>query len=234
MAHAAEVLRASGAAEVQVLSADVTRADELVRVASKVAAMGEAADLVVTSAGIVSAGLLEEVPPEEWRRLHEVNVMGLVGVLQHLLPPMRARAERAGTGAHILNIASAAGLVGFPGMSAYGATKAAVIGLSESLRSELAGLGIGVTAVCPGFVQTPIADKLELFGRMDHPKTRRMITKWFKSNGLTAEVVARRSLRAVQNNRAFVVVGRDAHAGFWTKRLAAPVLRRVLQRAARL
>ena len=74
----------------------------------------------------------------------------------------------------------------------------AVVGLSESLRSELASAGIGVTAVCPGFVRTPIAGKLRLFGRMDHPRTQRFVEDWFQRNNLEAETVARYTLAAVR------------------------------------
>src|SRR3546814_15571458 len=76
---AAEQLRAAGAAEVQTLSADVASDADMQKLAPAIAAMGEAADLVVNSAGIVSGGLLSDVPMEEWRRLHEVNVLGQVG-----------------------------------------------------------------------------------------------------------------------------------------------------------
>lgn len=229
--QAAAALRARGAAQVAVLAADVTQEADRARLAPAVAEIGEAADLVVTSAGIVSAGLLEETPLAEWQRLHTLNVLGLVGVLQALLPAMRARAEAGGGGGHILNIASAAGLVGFPGMSAYGATKAAVVAFSESLRAELSGLGIGVTAVCPGFVQTPIADKLALFGRMDSPRTRKGIAQWFARNRLTPETVARRALAAAAADRPLLVVGRDARAGYLSKRWAPALFRRSLARA---
>src|SRR3546814_6405477 len=78
---AAEQLRAAGAADVQTLSADVASDADMQKLAPAIAAMGEAADLVVNSAGIVSGGLLSDVPMEEWRRLHEVNVLGLLRVL---------------------------------------------------------------------------------------------------------------------------------------------------------
>lgn len=228
---AAQRLRPLGAAEVAICAADVTQAEDVQRIAQAVSAMGAAADLVVTSAGVVSAGLLEDVPLAEWRRLHEVNVIGLVAVLQALLPAMRNRAKNGGGGGHIVNIASAAGLVGFPGMAAYGATKAAVNGLSESLRAEVAGSGIGVTAVCPGFVKTPIAQKITLFGRMDTPRTQKMIAQWFQRNDLSPERVARAALAGVRRDRALVVIGKDATSGYWTKRLAPSVLRLIMRRA---
>lgn len=225
---AAARLRLLGASDVAVLSADVTRDEDVARLPQAIRALAPAADVVINSAGVVSAGLLHEVPLDEWRRLHEINVLGVVRVLQAVLPDMLTR----GQGGQVVNIASAAGLVGFTGMSAYCGTKSAVVGLSESLRSELAGAGIGVTAVCPGFVKTPIASKLKLFGRMDNPRTQQFVQNWFVRNNLAAETVARRTLDAVRRNRALVVVGRDAVSGYWTKRLFPGLLQRMMARTA--
>lgn len=221
---AATRLRGLGAAEVVTLSADVASDEQMAALAPAIAALAPAADLIVNCAGIVSAGFVEEVPLAEWRRLHDINVLGVVRVLQASLPAMQARAARGEGGGHIVNIASAAGLVGFSGLGAYGATKAAVAGLGESLRGELRGSGIGVTTVCPGFVKTPIAGKLRLFGRMDTPRTQRFIDNWFEQNNLEAQTVARKALDGVRRNRRLVVVGRDAVSGYWTKRLSPAAL----------
>ncbi len=229
---AANALRQRGAERVEALSADITQATDIAKIAPAIAALGPAADLVVNSAGIVSAGLLEEVPQSEWQRLFGINVFALVDVLQAVLPAMRQRAEEQGVGGQIVNIASAAGLVGFPGMAAYGATKSAVLALGESLRAELAGLKIGVTTVCPGFVQTPIAQKVTLFGRMDHPKVRRNVESGFTRNNLQPETVARTALRGALKNQALVVVGRDARSGYWTKRVAPLLLQKITAKAA--
>ena len=228
--RAAARLRELGAAEVATLSADVAQQEDIARLPAAIAALAPAADLVVNSAGIVSAGLLHEVPMEEWRRLHEVNVLGVVRVLDAVLPPMLARAARGEGAGQIVNIASAAGLVGFSGLGAYAATKAAVVGFSESLRNELAGAGIGVTTVCPGFVKTPIAGKLKLFGRMDNARTQQFVQNWFIKNNLEAAAVARKTLRGAKRNQKLVVVGRDALSGYWTKRIMPSVLDRVMAR----
>ena len=227
---AAAHLRTLGAAEVATISADVAKDEDIARLPAAVAALGGATDLVVNSAGIVSAGLLHEVPMEEWRRLHEVNVLGVVRVLDAVLPAMLSRASRGEGGGQIVNIASAAGLVGFSGLGAYAATKAAVVGFSESLRNELAGAGIGVTTVCPGFVKTPIAGKLKLFGRMDNARTQQFVQNWFVKNNLEAATVARKTLRGARRNQKLVVVGRDALSGYWTKRIMPSVLDRMMAR----
>lgn len=230
--RAAQGLREAGAAEVRCASVDVARDEDVAALPAAIRAMGPCADLVVNSAGIVSGGMLTDVPMAEWRHLHEVNVMGVLRVLHAVLPAMHARAARGEGGGHIVNIASGAGLVGFPGLSAYGATKAAVVSLGESLRGELAAAGIGVTTVCPGFVKTPIAGKFRLFGRMDNEKTQRMVLDWFERNNLEAATVARKALDGVRGDRALVVVGKDVVSGYWTKRIAPRVLERMLRRMA--
>lgn len=223
---AAAQLRTLGASEVQTLSADVSRDEDIARLPAAIQAMAPAADLIVNSAGIVSGGLLHEVPLDEWRRLHEINVLGVVRVIDAVLPAMLAR----GQGGQIVNIASGAGLVGFPSLSAYGATKSAVITMGECLRSELAASRIGVTTVCPGFVKTPIASKFKLFGRMDNERTQRFVATWFERNNLEAHTVARKTLAAVRANRGLVVVGRDVVSGYWTKRFSPRLLEAAIQR----
>src|SRR3546814_13804576 len=106
---------------------------------------------------------------------------------------MQARAGNGADGGHLVNIASAAGLVSFPGLSAYGATKSAVVTLSESLRLELASSGIGVTMVCPGFVQTPIARQFRLFGGMANETKQRFVRAWFPRHRPRRDTVAQQN-----------------------------------------
>lgn len=228
LAQAAATLRELGAADVTCLAADVANADTLSRLPEVISAYGEAADLVINCAGIVSAGRLDEVPALEWQRLLNTNVLGTANVLRVTLPAMRAR--RRG---HVVNMASAAGLSAFPGMAAYCASKAAVVAMSDALRAELAASQIAVTTVCPGFVQTPIAHKIEIFGSMNNPRTQQRIQRWFEGNKLAPETVARATLKAVAKQQALVLVGRDAQLGYWTGRLAPAVLRYFTARAAR-
>lgn len=224
---AADALRQQGAAEVACVSADVARSETPAILQKAISQHGAAADLVINSAGVVSAGHLDEVPLDEWRRQLDVNVLGTVNTLNATLPAMRT--QRSG---HIVNMASAAGLAAFPGMSAYCASKAAVIAMSDALRAEVARLDIGVTTVCPGFVQTPIAEKIELFGRMNNPRTRKKVEAWFKRNNLAPETVARATMRGIRKRQALVVVGRDARYGYWTQRMAPGILRAFTAKAA--
>lgn len=111
-------------------------------------------DVLVNNAGIGYFGAIEESEEEEIRRMFEINFFGLAGVTNAILPIMRA--QRSG---HIVNISSVGGLVAFPGIGYYNATKFAVTGYSEALAKEVAALGIKVTIVAPSGFRTNWAGK---------------------------------------------------------------------------
>lgn len=111
-------------------------------------------DVLVNNAGIGYFGAIEESEEEEYRRMFEINFFGLARVTNAVLPVMRA--QRSG---HIINISSVGGLVAFPGVGFYNATKFAVTGYSESLAKETAPLGIKVTVVAPSGFRTDWAGR---------------------------------------------------------------------------
>jgi NAD(P)-dependent dehydrogenase (short-subunit alcohol dehydrogenase family) len=109
-------------------------------------------DMLVNSAGIGIAGTVEQLPAKHLDLTIGVNLRGLFLVTQKAIPLLR---ESHGW---IVNLASIAGTLPTPGLSAYGATKAAVISVTRSLNEELDGDGIRAIAICPGFVDTPMAE----------------------------------------------------------------------------
>src|SRR5512134_1099272 len=109
-------------------------------------------DVLVNNAGIAYLGSFQETPVAWWRRTLDVNVLGIVHCIQAFLPAMRA----AGGERKIVNVASLAGVAPAPNMSAYAASKHAVIGLSEVLALELHDSPISVLIVCPGIINTPL------------------------------------------------------------------------------
>ncbi len=111
-------------------------------------------DVLVNNAGIGYFGAIEESDEAEVRRMFDINFFGLANMTNAVLPIMRK--QRSG---HIINIASIGGLVSFPGVGFYNATKYAVDGLSESLAKEVAHLGIKVTVICPSGFRTDWAGR---------------------------------------------------------------------------
>lgn len=116
-------------------------------------------DVVVNNAGYGFLAAVEETSDAEVRAMFDVQVFGLWNVLRSVLPAFRA--ARSG---HVINVSSILGLTAFPGWGAYVAAKYAVEGLTESLAAEVAGFGVEVTAVAPGYVDTSFltADSLQL------------------------------------------------------------------------
>jgi NAD(P)-dependent dehydrogenase (short-subunit alcohol dehydrogenase family) len=133
---------------------DVTKADEISAAVDKITQRFGQIDVLVNNAGIGYFGAIEESEEEEVRRMFEINFFGLANVTKAVLPILRK--QRSG---HILNVASIGGLVGFPAVGFYNATKFAVDGYSESLSKELAPLGIKVTVIAPSGFRTDWAGR---------------------------------------------------------------------------
>lgn len=150
-------VEAAGDGRIRALQLDVTRPEEVEAAREAVAAeVGDRGlDILVNNAGIAAAGPLEFLPLEVFRRVQEVNVVGLLGVTQAFLPMIRTARGR------IINIGSISGLVANPFVGAYAASKHALEGLTDSLRVELAPWGIEVILIEPGVIQTPIWSKSE-------------------------------------------------------------------------
>lgn len=108
-------------------------------------------DVLVNSAGLGIAGTVEDLPPKRFDLQLAVNLRGLFLVTKLCIPLLRE------TRGHVINLASIAGTLPTPGLATYGATKAAVIALTRSLNLELEADGVRATALCPGFVDTPMA-----------------------------------------------------------------------------
>jgi short-subunit dehydrogenase len=118
-----------------------------------------------------------------------------------------------------------------PSTSAYGATKAAVISLGGSLRLELMAAKVGVTTVCPVYVKTPIEDTVQLFGRMDNPRGRKLVAKSFQTTSVTADDVAREALKAINSNKGLVIVGSEGKFLNLIQRLSRGLLEKLIVKA---
>lgn len=224
LTDAAQQIASSSQFPIETLSADISQLEDVKAIANKVSELALCADIVVNNAGIVSGGFLVDTPLEEWERLYSLNVRGLVGLLQQLTPAMEAQGLQDQQPRHIVNIASAAGILAFPGMSAYSATKAAVISLGDCLRLELAPAKVGVSTVCPTYVKTPIAETVQLFGRMDTPRGHKNVSKGFKNASLTADLVANETLKAINKNKGLIILGRDGKIADVIQRLSRGLL----------
>lgn len=154
--------------------------------------------LLANNAGVFLEGGAGEISLDKWRWVTDVNFTSVVYGVETFLPLIRSHGE----GGHIINTASMAGLVGFAGLASYVATKHAVFGYTESIAGQLRDEGIGVSVLCPGFVNTQIADvaRYEEDGEeANNPEVAAAV-----SQGMSAEVVARYALEQIQNDALYI------------------------------
>ncbi len=207
-ARTAELSRLVGARDAWAETADVSDEQAMEKLAAKVAAEYGVVDVLVNNAGIGLSGSFFDTTPEDWRKVLDVNLWGVIHGCRLF---GRQMAER-GQGGHIVNTASAAAFQPSRVLPAYSTSKAAVLMLSECLRAELAGQGIGVTAVCPGLVNTNITATARFAGAdaEEEQRRRQRTTRLYGMRNYPPEKVADAILEAVVRNRAVVPVTPEA------------------------
>lgn len=199
-------------------TADVGNAEQMEALVDWVGTELGGADIVVNNAGIGMAGGIVDTSERDWQRILHVNVWGVIHGARLFAQQMVAR----GQGGHILNTASAAAFAPSRDLAAYATTKAAVLMLSECMRGELAGQGIGVSAICPGFAETGIMASTVYAGTTEaqQAQLRQRAAKLYQLRGLKPETVAKAMLRAVLRNKPVVTIGIEAHASRFISRYA--------------
>ncbi|MGW2660538.1 SDR family NAD(P)-dependent oxidoreductase [Nocardia tengchongensis] len=190
-------------------------------------------DVLVNNAGILVSGAFLDLEPEDWARQLDVNLLGVVHGCRSFGRLMIDEGKRG----HIVNIASAAAFTPTPVMSAYSVSKAGVKMLSECLRLELAPKGVGVSAICPGVINTNIARHAVAVG-VDPRLVERgqQLTEQIQAlaerlpfSPMSPDLVARAVVRAIRYDLAVVPVRTEAWLGYFMLRLAPGVNRRMTQ-----
>lgn len=211
-----KLLQAKGA-QVELEQADVSDWDSMQAMASRVLSRHAQVDILINNAGVVTVGDFQNVPLEDWHWIMGVNVMGVVHGCKLFSPGMIA-AERG----HIINISSVAGFCAPPEMSAYGASKHAVLGLTEALRYELAEFNVGVSAICPGFINSNIVNSGRMHGAALTGKEK--INEMYLKNNHDPMLVAKAIVNAIRGNKAVVPVSQEAWVAYGTKRFIPSVI----------
>lgn len=226
-----ETATAARALGVDVLAqrVDVAQADEMQAFADAVHARVPAVDVLMNNAGVGLGGGVLDTTLADWRWIVDINLMGVVHGIHCFAPAM----VRAGRGGHVVNVASMAGYVASSTLPAYVATKFAVVGLSESLREELAPHRIGVTAVCPGVINTPIVQSSRMRGAQADERLRAQAIAAFARRNYTPERVAENVLRAIARNRAVAPISPEAWIFYYLKRFVPGLVRSIGAATAR-
>ncbi|KOU52512.1 short-chain dehydrogenase [Streptomyces sp. WM6378] len=221
----AEMSRLIGSPEAWGEAVDVSDEQAMEKLAEKVATEYGVVDVLVNNAGIGLSGSFFDTTAEDWKKVLDVNLWGVIHGCRIFGKQM---AER-GQGGHIVNTASAAAYQPSRALPAYSTSKAAVLMLSECLRAELAGQGIGVSAICPGLVNTNITSTTHFAGT-DAKEEKRLQKKTSRLYGLRnfpPEKVASAILRAVVKNQAVVPVTPEARGAHLMSRFAPRTLRAI-------
>ena len=175
-------------------------------------------DVVMNIAGISRWGTVRSLQHADWRRLVDINLMGPIHVIEEVLPPM----IDAGRGGHLVNVSSAAGIIGMPWHAAYSASKFGLRGVSEGLRFDLRRHGIGVSLVCPGAVATPLTETIHIAGVDKASPTFRRLQARFRRGAVTPEQAAESILEGVRRRRYWVYTSRDIWLAHLLQRYLPP------------
>ena len=200
---------------------DVADAASMQAFADTVHAQVESVDLLMNNAGVGLGGGLLETSLEDWHWIVDINLFGVVHGI-HCFVPAMVRHRRGG---HVVNVASMAAYAATSLLPAYATTKFAVLGLSESLREELAPHRIGVTAVCPGVINTGIVAATRMRGVQASPAAREEAKRLYERRNYTPERVAENVLKAIQKNRAVAPISPEAWIYYYGKRLVPGAVR---------
>jgi NAD(P)-dependent dehydrogenase (short-subunit alcohol dehydrogenase family) len=219
LAESEQQIRALGC-DVFARRVDVASREAMSEFATAVHARVDALDILMNNAGVgLGAGFLD-TSLDDWEWIVGINLRGVIHGCHFFLPKMVAR----GRGGHVVNVASAAAFAATEALSAYSTTKFAVLGLSEALRAELTRHRIGVTAICPGIINTAITTTSPMRGIAAKPEFRRAMVATYQRRNYTPERVADNILKAVQRNRAVAPVSPEAWFIYFLKRFLPGVV----------
>ncbi|MFE7093422.1 SDR family oxidoreductase [Streptomyces erythrochromogenes] len=231
-ARTADMARLVGAPEAWAECVDVSDEQAMEKLAAKVAAEYGIVDVLVNNAGIGLSGAFLDTTAEDWKKVLDVNLWGVIHGCRIFGKQMADR----GQGGHIVNTASAAAYLPSRTLPAYSTSKAAVLMLSECLRAELASKSIGVSAICPGIVNTNITATSRFAGvdRAEEKRRQERSSRLYGLRNFPPEKVADAILRAVVRNEAVVPVTPESKGALWMSRFTPRTLRRIARLEPRL
>lgn len=185
-------------------------------------------DLLVNNAGIAGAGRIDELTLDAWERVLRTNLWSAIYGCRTFAPLLRRQG-----GGHIVNVASAAGVLCAPEMSNYSVSKAGIVALSETLHVELAPDHVGVTVVVPGIFQSDILSDEKLAQAGGQGRMLTGIRGKQRETASTSAHVAAHVVACVEKRRLFCLPHADMRVAWWLKRMFPELNRRVIGHLAR-
>ncbi|TCO62787.1 short-subunit dehydrogenase [Actinocrispum wychmicini] len=227
-AEASEI-RAKGGCVVLAEAVDVSDYAAVVTFADHVHQSTDALDAVINAAGIATWGTVSALSHDQWQRVVDVNLMGPIHVIESFVPRM----VDAGRGGHLVNVSSAAGLIGLPWHAAYSASKFGLRGVSEVLRFDLARHRIAVTLVCPGGVDTPLADSVTVAGVDQDSEALHALRARFRRHAVSADHAAKAIVSGMLARRYLVYTSNDIRLIHAVQRYVPPLYALIMRMANR-
>lgn len=188
---------------ISVHTLDISDESKVIKCRQAILAIHTRIDVLINNAGISISQPFGEVEMEDFQRLFQVNFWGTVYCTKHFLPDLKKKA-----GSHIVNIISVFAAMGFPGKSTYGASKSAVMGFTNSLRTELIGTSVSLSLVIPPALDTGIIAR----GKHINEVMRQKEIEFLQQNAMPVDRVAAIIVTKMHRNKYRIVIGRQT---FW-------------------
>ncbi|KRF17276.1 short-chain dehydrogenase [Nocardioides sp. Soil797] len=211
-------IRSTGGRVLFAEAADISDHAAVKALADRLTREHGAMEVVMNVAGISSWGTVQSLEHEQWRKLIDVNLMGPIHVIEELVPPM-IEAKRPG---HLVNVSSAAGIIGMPWHAAYSASKFGLRGVSEVLRFDLRQHRIGVSLVCPGGVDTGLTETIDIAGVDKATPAFQKAHNRFRKRAVSPDVAAAAILQGVRRNKYWVYTSNDIRLIHFLQRHCSP------------
>ena len=212
-----------GLDRVSYLSLDVTQDVDWAKARDWVVEEWDGLDYLFNNTGVAAGGRIELSEMDQWQWIVDINLLGVARGCRTFTPMLKAQ----GSG-HIVNTASAAGLVHPPRMSEYNAVKAGVVALSETLLHELKPYGVRVSVICPTFFKTNLTASLR--GKDESANTS--AAKLIDNAKLSADVIAGRVITGVEKGKHIILTDRDGRIAYAAKRFARPLYYSMMSKAS--
>ncbi len=204
---------------------DLTDHDAVLALAAAIDAAHGSVDVVMNVAGVSTWGTIEALGHEDWEQMIDVDLRAPISVLEAFVPAM----IEAGRGGHVVNVSSAAGLLGLPWHAAYSAAKFGLRGVSEVLRFDLRRHRIGVSLVCPGGVATPLVETARIRGIDPDAAEIRALRERFERRAVSPEQVAAKIVEGIERDRYLVFTSADVRLAFLAQRYVPPAYELAMQ-----
>ncbi len=204
---------------------DVASRDAMLALVERIEVEWGPLGILVNNAGVGMSGRFTDMSAGDWEWIRSINLDGVVNGCAAAGPRMLARKR-----GHVVNLSSGLGYLPTATEPAYVTTKAGVLALSACLRADWGRDGVGVSAICPGLINTPIVDHTRFVGEAEADRRARAVRLFRR--GHPPERVAAAIVGAIERDRAVVPVGAEAIAGWYFHRLAPLKLQQVLARGA--